>query len=69
MHQCVAKKCDVEIPDDRLMCNRHWRKVPHDIQRAVWASYRPGQSAATASPAYMDAYEKAVAAVAAREGV
>jgi hypothetical protein len=25
------------------MCFKHWTKVPSKIQRAVWATYRPGQ--------------------------
>lgn len=25
------------------MCYRHWKMVPADLQRAVWAAYRPGQ--------------------------
>lgn len=25
------------------MCLKHWRAVPSEIQRKVWATYRPGQ--------------------------
>lgn len=26
-----------------LMCLKHWRMVPREIQRAVWRHYRVGQ--------------------------
>lgn len=42
-HLCHATGCTVEVPPKLLMCPRHWRMVPPDIQRAVWRHYRPGQ--------------------------
>lgn len=42
-HECHAEDCHVEVPPKLLMCGRHWAMVPPDIQRAVYAAYRPGQ--------------------------
>lgn len=42
-HTCHARGCKVEVRPELLMCGPHWRKVPSKIQRAVWATYRPGQ--------------------------
>ncbi len=47
------------------MCGVHWRQVPRDIQRLVWATYRPGQEEdRQPSPAYGDAMRAAIQAVA-----
>ncbi len=55
------------IPKKMLMCGLHWRQVPRNIQRLVWATYRPGQEEdLQLSPAYVDAMRAAVQAVAAR---
>lgn len=42
-HHCHAHGCKVVVKPEMLMCLRHWRMVPKDIQRKVWAAYRPGQ--------------------------
>ena len=42
-HTCHARLCSVAVPPERLMCKRHWFKVPKKIRDAVWATYRPGQ--------------------------
>jgi hypothetical protein len=42
-HTCHARGCDVAVAPELLMCLSHWRRVPKPIQRAVWATYRPGQ--------------------------
>lgn len=42
-HHCHARGCQREVPPKLLMCGVHWRMVPPDLQRAVWATYRPGQ--------------------------
>lgn len=68
MHKCVAVGCVIDVPADRLMCNRHWRKVPHDIQRRVWAHYQHGQTAASATAEWTKAAAEAVDAVRRLEG-
>lgn len=42
-HLCHAIGCAIAVPPRLLMCARHWRMVPADIQRRVWTNYRPGQ--------------------------
>jgi hypothetical protein len=42
-HTCHALGCDLKVPPKRLMCLKHWRMVPNQIQDQVWAYYRPGQ--------------------------
>ena len=51
------------------MCGPHWRRVPRDIQRRVWATYRRGQcDDKNASYAWHAAADRAIAAVARKEG-
>lgn len=33
-----------------LMCLRHWKMVPKDLQREVWRTYQPGQERGVAKP-------------------
>ncbi len=50
------------------MCFKHWRMVPKNIQREVWATYRPGQcDDKNPSALWHKAADKAIAAVAAKE--
>jgi hypothetical protein len=42
-HHCHARGCQVEVAPELLMCYKHWRQVPKNIQQAVWVHYRPGQ--------------------------
>lgn len=68
-HFCHARGCTTEVPPKLLMCLRHWRLCPADLQRAVWRHYRPGQEITkNPSEAYMVAQQAAIEAVAAREG-
>lgn len=60
-HRCHARNCTTPVKPEMLMCLRHWRMVPRDIQRRVWATYmRP-------SEAWHQAADAAIAAVAAKE--
>jgi hypothetical protein len=42
-HHCHARSCQTYCKPECLMCLKHWRMVPKDIQRWVWDEYRPGQ--------------------------
>jgi hypothetical protein len=42
-HTCRAYKCTVRVDPALFMCSKHWRMVPHRLQRAVWRAYVPGQ--------------------------
>ncbi|MGI8333441.1 hypothetical protein ACRYCC_26110 [Actinomadura scrupuli] len=62
-HDCAASGCRTRLPARILMCRTHWKRVPTGIQSEVYRHYRRGQTAATASPAYLAALDAAVAAV------
>ena len=71
-HTCHARGCDRRVPPRMLMCFSHWRMVPRDLQREVWATYQPGQErldgTADVTIRYVDAAQAAVAVVAHKEG-
>lgn len=68
-HVCHAIDCTVPVPPRMLMCRRHWRMVPRDVQALVWAEYRPGQEIRKdPTRAYLTAANRAIDAVAAIEG-
>lgn len=69
MLTCKATGCSTPIRVTHLMCARHWRMVPAEIQRDVWTSYRPGQCDDGGRPslAWIGAASRAVQAVAAVE--
>ena len=51
-----------------FMCLKHWRMVPQELQRAVWATYRPGQEQdKNPSEAYMKVARTVIDAVATKE--
>lgn len=68
MHHCHARGCSTPTKPEMLMCFKHWRMVPRDLQRAVWATYRPGQcDDKRPSPEWHAAADAAIAAVAQKE--
>lgn len=68
-HECHADGCDVEVPPKMLMCLRHWRMVPRDLQKRVWAEYVPGQEVRKdPTDSYLDVQREAVDVVARKEG-
>jgi hypothetical protein len=68
-HHCHATGCEVSVPPKKLMCRRHWRMVPRDMQNAVWRHYRAGQEIdKRPSGAYLRAMLDAIKAVALLEG-
>jgi hypothetical protein len=48
-----------------LMCLKHWRMVPRDIQNKVWATYQEGQEQGKATPSkeWHEAADEAIEAV------
>lgn len=69
VHRCHAQGCVQAVRPEMLMCLRHWRMVPRNLQRAVWLHYRPGQcDDKNPSEAWHQAADAAIAFVAAREG-
>ena len=68
IHICHAIGCTVVVPPRLLMHLQHWRMVPKDLQRAVWAAYRQGQEQdKRPSKAYLQAAARAIIAVAEQE--
>jgi hypothetical protein len=63
-HPCTAKGCFTMVPPEHLMCPPHWGMVPGPLKTRVWAAYRPGQTAGSASPEWHIAADDAAAAVA-----
>jgi hypothetical protein len=43
IHHCHAKNCKVVTKPEMLMCFRHWKMVPRNLQLQVWKHYRVGQ--------------------------
>ena len=68
-HHCHAVGCETRVPPKMFMCLAHWRRVPRELQRAVWANYRPGQEDDKRPTAeYMRVTDQARRAVAEKEG-
>lgn len=53
--QCAWPGCGVSPRPGQLMCRPDWFRLPKHLRDAILAHYRPGQDAATASGAYLDA--------------
>lgn len=67
-HLCHAEDCDVEVPPRMLMCSLHWRMVPRDLQRRVWATYvKEQETRKNPTREYMLAARAAIEAVAQKE--
>lgn len=63
-HTCHIPNCTAAVPPERLMCVKHWRMVPRDLQRDVWRHYRKGQcDDKNPSTAWLNAAHAAIAAV------
>jgi len=42
---CPVLGCGEQIDPSRLMCRRHWYRVPKQLRDQVWATWRSGQGA------------------------
>lgn len=70
IHLCHAMGCAREVPPALLMCLRHWRLVPREIQRLVWKHYRKGQEIdKRPSKEYLEVMKLAIRSVAEQEGL
>lgn len=69
-HYCHAFNCGVAVKPEMLMCYKHWRMVPKDIQQKVWRYYRPGQcDDMNISKEWLSAADEAIAAVKQKENL
>jgi hypothetical protein len=58
--RCPVPGCGDQIDPSRLMCRRHWYRVPRQLRDQVWATWRSGQGAL--SREHQDAVRTAIAA-------
>ena len=42
-HHCHWPGCTKEVPPKLWGCLPHWKALPADLQRRIWATYVPGQ--------------------------
>ena len=54
-HPCIWPGCSKHTRPAYLMCGSHWFLLPADQRSRIWDTYRPGQTAQTASPEYLAA--------------
>lgn len=65
-HACAAPGCPTRLPHSMLMCMRHWRMVPRDLQRRLTDAYERaprGGGRAVLTTEYVDAMTACVDAV------
>jgi hypothetical protein len=46
-HRCPIDGCERRVPSYQLMCPRHWRAVPADVQRRLYRTWDHGRGAGT----------------------
>lgn len=39
-HKCAVPDCEKQTLVHMLMCYPHWAKVPHQVRKVVWKTYR-----------------------------
>ena len=57
---CPWPGCPKTTRANYLMCRAHWYALPFEIRERILATFRPGQTALTASPEYLDALRDAL---------
>ncbi len=69
-HSCDANHCGVKVDPSKGMCPEHWRMVPAEIQRRIYAAARAHRTSAQrlSSLDFLEAWADAVEAVATKEG-
>jgi hypothetical protein len=66
MHKCAARGCDKQTSARMLMCLADWKRVPVELQRALYKVYRRapgGDGAAVLTREYVAAARACVEAV------
>jgi len=41
--RCPVTGCEEQIDPSRLMCRKHWYRVPRQLRDRVWATWRSGE--------------------------
>jgi hypothetical protein len=57
---CAWPGCGKRTRPAYLMCRAHWHQLPGVLRSRIWDTYRPGQTAATAAPEYLEALREAL---------
>ena len=57
---CPWPGCRKPVRPAYLMCRTHWYQLPARLRSRIWDTYRPGQTALTASPEYLAALRDAL---------
>jgi hypothetical protein len=67
---CDANHCGVKIDPSKGMCPAHWKMVPAEIQRRIYAAARAHKTTAQrlSSVDFLEAWADAVESVATQEG-
>lgn len=64
-HRCPITQCPIRnVPDERLLCGRHWAMVPVPLQRTIYRLWRGGNPAPGHAEACASAIEQVTAAMA-----
>lgn len=42
-HECHWPGCGKQVPPAMWGCKLHWFKLPADMRRRIWQTYKPGQ--------------------------
>ena len=70
LRSCDANHCAVKIDASKGMCPAHWKMVPIEIQRRIYAAARAHKTTAQrlSSVDFLEAWADAVEFIAAQEG-
>jgi hypothetical protein len=47
VHDCPIEACQIDVPDQHLLCPVHWAMVPAGLRRAVYAAWNKGKGRGT----------------------
>lgn len=54
-HKCHWTGCNRDVPPAVWGCRDHWYRLPLELRRKIWATFRPGQEETkTPSRAYVE---------------
>jgi len=64
INACIIPECDQRISKSKIMCMRHWRRVPRSIKERICDAYIPGYSRGViVAQEFIDAMKDAVLSV------
>jgi hypothetical protein len=63
-HHCAIEGCHQDnVPLDRIMCSKHWARVPRDLQNSVYKWQKVSAKQRRIMPEHVQALRAAIAAV------